>query len=92
MPSLSGSFCGRASVQPNLVLHDANDHDLNLLEVRGVQKSPDEGGTTARSPIGARLTLSRAAVRSAATSSTIILRATATSALLKAECSLPAMK
>jgi hypothetical protein len=42
MPNLSGSFCGRASVQPTLALHDVNDHDLNLLEVRGVQKSPDE--------------------------------------------------
>jgi hypothetical protein len=42
MPNLSGSFSGRAAAQPALVLHDVSDHDLNLIEVRGVQKSPDE--------------------------------------------------
>jgi hypothetical protein len=42
MPNLSGSFSGRAAAQPALVLHDVSDHDLNLIEVRGVQNSPDE--------------------------------------------------
>ena len=42
MPNLSGSFSGRAAAQPALVLHDVSNHDLNLIEVRGVQKSPDE--------------------------------------------------
>lgn len=42
MPNLSGSFSGRAAAQPALVLHDVSDHDLNLIEVRGIQKSPDE--------------------------------------------------
>jgi len=42
MPNLSGSFSGRATSQSTIALHDVSNHDLNLLEVRGVQKSPDE--------------------------------------------------
>jgi len=42
MPNLSGSFCGRAAAYPTIALHDVSNHDLNLIEVRGVQKSPDE--------------------------------------------------
>ena len=42
MPNLSGSFSGRAAAQTALALHDVSNHDLNLIEVRGVQKSPDE--------------------------------------------------
>src|SRR5437868_15118272 len=42
MTSLTGSFSGRATSQSTLALHDVSNHDLNLLEVRGVQKSPDE--------------------------------------------------
>ena len=42
MPNLSGSFSGRATAQTNLSLQDIPNHDLNLMEVRGVQKSPDE--------------------------------------------------
>jgi len=55
MPNLSGSFCGRASVRPTLALHDVNDHDLNLLEVRASRNHLTRSGTTARSLIGARL-------------------------------------
>jgi len=42
MPNLSGSFSGRATTQSTIALHDTSNHDLNLLEVRGVQKSTDE--------------------------------------------------
>jgi len=42
MPNLSGSFSGRAASQSTVALHDVSNHELNLLEVRGVQKSPDE--------------------------------------------------
>jgi len=42
MPNLSGSFSGRATSQSTIALHDTSNHDLNLLEVRGVQKSTDE--------------------------------------------------
>jgi hypothetical protein len=41
MPDLSGSFSGRATSQSTIALHDVSNHDLNLLEVRGVQKSTD---------------------------------------------------
>ena len=42
MPDLSGSFSGRVTSQSTIALHDVFNHELNLLEVRGVQKSPDE--------------------------------------------------
>ncbi len=42
MPDLSGSFSGRATAQTTISLYDVSNHDLNLLKVRGVQKSPDE--------------------------------------------------
>src|SRR5258708_5422031 len=42
MPNFSGSFSGRATSQTTIALEDIPNHDLNLLEVRGVQKSPDE--------------------------------------------------
>src|ERR1700741_4054784 len=42
MPTLTGSFSGRAASQSTIALHDISNHDLNLLEVRGVQKSSDE--------------------------------------------------
>ena len=42
MPNLSGTFLGTATTQSTITLHDAPNHALNLLEVRGVQKSPDE--------------------------------------------------
>jgi hypothetical protein len=42
MPNVSGSFSGRATSQSTIALDDISNHDLNLLEVRGVQKSVDE--------------------------------------------------
>ena len=42
MPDLSGSFSGRATAQTTISLYDVSNHDLNLLKVRGVQKSSDE--------------------------------------------------
>ena len=42
MPDLTGSFSGRATSQSTITLDDVSNHDLNLLKVRGVQKSPDE--------------------------------------------------
>jgi hypothetical protein len=42
MPDLSGTFSGRATSQSTIALYDGSNHELNLLEVRGVQKSPDE--------------------------------------------------
>ena len=42
MPDLSGSFSGRATAQTTISLYDVANHDLNLLKVRGVQKSHDE--------------------------------------------------
>ena len=55
MPDLSGSFSGRATAQTTISLYDVSNHDLNLLKVRGVQKSPDEEWTP-KSPTGARPT------------------------------------
>jgi hypothetical protein len=42
MPECSGSFSGRAISQMTISLPDASNHDLSLLEVRGVQKSTDQ--------------------------------------------------
>jgi hypothetical protein len=42
MPNLSGSFTGRANTQSTITLDDLPNHDLNLLGVRGVQKTSDE--------------------------------------------------
>ena len=41
MPNFSGSFSGRATSQTTIALEDIPNHDLNLLEVRGVQKTSD---------------------------------------------------
>lgn len=42
MPNVSGSFSGKATSQSTIALQDVSNHDLGLLEVRGLQKSPDE--------------------------------------------------
>jgi len=42
MPDCSGSFSGRATSQTTISLPDASNHDLSLVEVRGVQKSTDQ--------------------------------------------------
>ncbi len=41
MPNLSGSFSGKATVQTTMALRDIPNHELNLLEVRGLQKTSD---------------------------------------------------
>jgi hypothetical protein len=41
MSNFSGSFSGRATSQTTIALEDIPNHDLNLLEVRGVQKTSD---------------------------------------------------
>ena len=41
MPNFSGSFSGRATSQTTIALEDIPNHDLNLLEVRGIQKTSD---------------------------------------------------
>jgi hypothetical protein len=42
MPDLSGTFSGKATSQSTIALYDVSNHELNLLEVRGVQKSLDD--------------------------------------------------
>jgi hypothetical protein len=48
MPDCSGSFSGRATSQTTISLPDVSNHDLNLMEVRGVQKSTDHNWDNAK--------------------------------------------
>jgi hypothetical protein len=48
MPNFSGSFSGRATSQATIALEDIPNHDLNLLEVRGVQKTSDDNWKDAK--------------------------------------------
>ena len=48
MPEFSGSFSGRATLQATILASDVSDHQLNLAEVRGLQKSSDEKWNNAR--------------------------------------------
>jgi hypothetical protein len=48
MPDCSGSFSGRATSQTTISLPDVTNHDLSLLEVRGVQKSTDHNWDNAK--------------------------------------------
>jgi hypothetical protein len=48
MPDCSGSFSGRATSQTTISLPDVSNHDLSLLEVRGVQKSADHNWDNAK--------------------------------------------
>ena len=48
MPNFSGSFSGRATSQTTIALEDIPNHDLNLLEVRGVQKTSDDNWKDAK--------------------------------------------
>jgi hypothetical protein len=43
MTAFSGSFVGKARLQTTLSLFDIANHELNLIEVRGLQKSTDPG-------------------------------------------------
>jgi hypothetical protein len=48
MTNFSRSFSGRTNVELTIPLHDASDHELNLLEVTGVQKCIDEKWNNAK--------------------------------------------
>jgi hypothetical protein len=48
MPDCSGSFSGGATSQTTISLPDVSNHDLSLLEVRGVQKSTDHNWDNAK--------------------------------------------
>ncbi len=41
MPTMSGSFAGKARLQTAVALSDSPNHELNLVEVTGAQKSTD---------------------------------------------------
>jgi hypothetical protein len=42
MPAVSGSFSGNVKVQTAITLSDQSNHELNLAEIGGTQKSSDE--------------------------------------------------
>jgi hypothetical protein len=48
MPNITGSFSGRAVSQTTVSLHDASNHDMNLMQVTGLQKSSDPDWNDAR--------------------------------------------
>ncbi|PYV97268.1 MAG: hypothetical protein DMG89_15205 [Acidobacteria bacterium] len=48
MPNITGSFSGRTTSQTTVFLQDTSNHDLCLMEVRGVQKSQDEKWNNAK--------------------------------------------
>jgi hypothetical protein len=43
MPAITGSFSGKVMQQTALALSDQPNHELNLAEITGTQKSSDEG-------------------------------------------------
>jgi len=48
MPDCAGSFAGRATSQTIISLPDVSNHDLSLVEIRGVQKSTDQNWDNAK--------------------------------------------
>jgi hypothetical protein len=42
MPAITGSFSGKVRVQTAISVPDQLNHELNLAEIAGTQKSPDE--------------------------------------------------
>lgn len=48
MPNITGSFSGRVISQTIVSLHDSSDHDMNLMQVAGLQKSSDPLWNNAR--------------------------------------------
>jgi len=48
MPSLTGTFKGRAVTQSTVSPSDVSNHELNVMEVRGAQKSSDPRWDNAR--------------------------------------------
>ena len=47
MPAITGSFAGKVTVQTAIAASDQSNHELNLGEVRGTQKSSDENWNNA---------------------------------------------
>src|SRR6266851_8938861 len=48
MPAVSGSFSGNVNVQTALAVTDQSNHELNVAEIGGTQKSTDEKWNNAR--------------------------------------------
>jgi hypothetical protein len=42
MPNMTGHFTGRSTMQTVFSLHDTTDHELSIMEVRGVHTTSDE--------------------------------------------------
>ena len=47
MPAISGSFSGKVTVQAAIAPSDQSNHELNLAEIQGTQKSSDENWNNA---------------------------------------------
>jgi hypothetical protein len=47
MPAVSGSFSGNVKVQTALAVSDQSNHELNVAEIGGTQKSTDENWNNA---------------------------------------------
>ena len=48
MPAVSGSFSGNVKVQTALAVSDQSNHELNVAEISGTQKSTDEKWNNAK--------------------------------------------
>src|SRR5260370_27675445 len=48
MPAVSGSFSGNVKVQTALAVSDQSNHELNVAEIDGAQKSTDEKWNNAK--------------------------------------------
>jgi hypothetical protein len=42
MPNITGQFTGRATLQTIFSLHDTTDHEMSIMEVRGLHTANDE--------------------------------------------------
>jgi len=42
MPNMTGHFTGRSTMQTVFSLHDTTDHEMSIMEVRGLQNSSDD--------------------------------------------------
>jgi hypothetical protein len=48
MPNITGSFSGRATAQSAMSVPDVANHEVNLMHVSGVQRSPDDNWNNTR--------------------------------------------
>ena len=48
MPNITGSFSGRATAQSAMAVPDVANHEVNLMHVSGVQRSPDDNWNNTR--------------------------------------------